>query len=192
MPRPKAFNETEVLEKAMYLFWKKGYHHTTMQDLVDSMGINRASMYDTYGDKHQLYLACLNLYKNISTKIINNAIASEKSPIAQIRSLLNALATEAITDIENKCCFFANAALEMLPHDIQVNKIIIGNTKDINKLIEALIINAQQKGLINTNKSSTELAFFIQSNMYGIRVIAKNNPKPEQLYNLVDQVMEAL
>ncbi len=62
MARPKEFNHDEVLEKAMQVFWAKGYECTSMQNLVDAMGINRGSLYATFGDKHSLHLATLDRY----------------------------------------------------------------------------------------------------------------------------------
>ena len=58
MPRVKQFNEDEVLNKAMELFWKKGYNATSMQDIVDYLGINRASLYSTFGGKKNLSFKC--------------------------------------------------------------------------------------------------------------------------------------
>ena len=55
MPRVKRFNEDEVLAKAMHLFWERGYSATSIQDLVDRLGINRASLYATYGGKEELF-----------------------------------------------------------------------------------------------------------------------------------------
>jgi TetR/AcrR family transcriptional regulator, transcriptional repressor for nem operon len=56
MPRIKAFDETDIIEKAKNLFQLKGYEGTSMQDLVDTLQISRSSIYDTFGDKHQLNL----------------------------------------------------------------------------------------------------------------------------------------
>ena len=55
MPRTKQFNEEEILKKAMELFWEKGFHATSIQDLVAHLGINRASLYDTFGGKEELF-----------------------------------------------------------------------------------------------------------------------------------------
>jgi len=62
MPWTKNFDVDRTLDKAMRLFWAHGYEATSMQDLVDGMGINRGSIYSTYGDKRQLFLAALNRY----------------------------------------------------------------------------------------------------------------------------------
>ncbi|WP_246772684.1 TetR/AcrR family transcriptional regulator [Paenibacillus polymyxa] len=66
MSRSKEFDETEVLDKAMQLFWEQGYEKTSMTDLVKHMGIHRRSLYDTFGDKHTLFLMALDRYDNTS------------------------------------------------------------------------------------------------------------------------------
>ncbi|MGK4567779.1 TetR/AcrR family transcriptional regulator [Flavobacterium sp. 3HN19-14] len=62
MARTVEFNECEIIEKAMNVFWEKGYHNTSMQDLVDAMQINRSSLYNTIGDKHCLFMKCVTSY----------------------------------------------------------------------------------------------------------------------------------
>src|ERR1700743_2351628 len=59
MPRTKSFNEEDMLDKAKNLFWRKGYHGTPPQEIVDGTGLSRSSLYDTYGDKHTLFLKTL-------------------------------------------------------------------------------------------------------------------------------------
>ena len=62
MPRIKEFDYDQKLEIARNLFWEKGYHATSMNDLVDTLKLNRSSIYDTYGNKHSLFIKCLNNY----------------------------------------------------------------------------------------------------------------------------------
>ena len=64
MARTKAFDTEEVLDRALRVFWRNGYEGTSMQDLVDGMQINRASIYDTFGNKEALYLRALQRYQN--------------------------------------------------------------------------------------------------------------------------------
>ena len=63
MPRTKQFDEKEVLKNAMELFWEKGFHATSIQDLVSHLGINRASLYDTYGGKDELFNTAFETYR---------------------------------------------------------------------------------------------------------------------------------
>ena len=62
MPWERQFDANEVLDKAMQAFWSRGYEATSMQALVETTGVNRASLYATYGDKHALFLAALRMY----------------------------------------------------------------------------------------------------------------------------------
>ena len=62
MARSKEFDVDEVLLKAMHLFWDQGYENTSMQDLVKGMGIHKRSLYDTFGDKHTLFMKVLDRY----------------------------------------------------------------------------------------------------------------------------------
>jgi TetR/AcrR family transcriptional regulator, transcriptional repressor for nem operon len=192
MARNKAFEQDIVLEKAMNTFWKKGYHDTSMQDLVDAMGINRASMYDTFGDKHQLYLKSLENYREINNCAIMKAIENEPSPKEKIRKVLRLLADESLADTENKGCFFTNATLEMLPHDKVVNTIVCDNFNTMNQMLEAVISQAQATGEITNNLSAKSLADFVQCNIGGLRVIGKTRPTAQQMYEIVENVMRVL
>ncbi|MNC70346.1 HTH-type transcriptional repressor ComR [compost metagenome] len=68
MGRTKEFEINEVLDKTIQLFWMQGYEKTSMQDLVDFMGIHRRSIYDTFGDKHALYMKALQRYESTQNK----------------------------------------------------------------------------------------------------------------------------
>ena len=121
MARPKAFAEQDALHAAMETFWHKGYHHTSMQDLVDSMGINRASLYDTFTDKHTLYLNALEHYRALNCADIADAIASSDTATGKIRAIFERTIAETLDDSARKGCFMTNATLEMLPHYADLN-----------------------------------------------------------------------
>ncbi|MGL6102693.1 MAG: TetR/AcrR family transcriptional regulator, partial [Exiguobacterium acetylicum] len=78
MARSKEFDEQVVLRKAMDVFWAQGYEKTSMQDLVDRMGIHRRSIYDTFGDKHSLFVAALAEYERFITNEMERII--DRSP----------------------------------------------------------------------------------------------------------------
>src|SRR5215208_4537603 len=65
MARHKEFDREEALQRAMEVFWSRGYEAASVGDLVKHMGINRQSLYDTFGDKHTLYLAALDRYREV-------------------------------------------------------------------------------------------------------------------------------
>ena len=70
MARQTTFNKDQVLQDATSLFWKKGFHQTSIQDLVDTLGVNRASLYNTYQDKYGLFMSCYIAYRK---QVLNQA-----------------------------------------------------------------------------------------------------------------------
>jgi TetR/AcrR family transcriptional regulator, transcriptional repressor for nem operon len=192
MARNKEFIKEKALEGAMNTFWKKGYHDTSMQDLVDSMGINRASLYDTFGDKHQLYLQSLESYREINKCALLQVVENEIISSEKIKKVLTYLVTEALTDSENKGCFMTNATLEMLPHDEDVVNVVCDNLTNMKNLLTDIIRDGQAKGEIQNPASPESLADFVQCSIGGLRILGKARPTTQQLFGIIDNVMLVL
>src|SRR5210317_807979 len=108
MPRVKLFDEQEVLTKAMNLFWKQGYAATSVQDLVSHLGINRASLYDTFGDKEQLFRKSFELYRRINIEGLKQFLESYEDIREGFSKLFENAIQESITDKDRKGCFVVN------------------------------------------------------------------------------------
>ncbi len=117
--RPKEFDKQEALAQAMDVFWTHGYDATSVQDLLDAMGINRGSMYDTFGDKHALFTAAYDHYAQNAAARITRILDGPGSPLANIRKLLRCMADPA-GDGRRRGCMCTNAVVELAPHDAQV------------------------------------------------------------------------
>jgi AcrR family transcriptional regulator len=79
MARPKEFDSDQALDKAMEPFWRQGYEATSIKDLVRHMGINRGSLYNTFGHKHRLFLACMDRYcDNMATMRARPMVFTER------------------------------------------------------------------------------------------------------------------
>src|SRR5207237_6339181 len=87
MARQKEFDRDEVLHKAMEVFWARGYEGSSIQDLVKHMGINRQSIYDTFGDKHTLFLEALDLYRDIQSRKVFEVLERPGSMKKNLRRL---------------------------------------------------------------------------------------------------------
>ena len=97
MARTKDFDENEVLSKAMELFWSKGYNATSMEDLVGGLGISRSSLYDTYTDKHTLFIKALEQYQQMGMMKIREILNSPGTAKETVRKLIEQ-ATIGLTD----------------------------------------------------------------------------------------------
>ena len=177
MPRTKTFNREEILEKAMGLFWEKGFHGTSMQNLVDHLGINRASIYDTYGDKYQLYLETLSHYRSRQNHMLNEILADQEDVLQFLEDFLVQQLDDGSCDV--KGCYFVNTSIDMAPHDEKVNKMVIGNMLNFEQKFEVFFEMAQKNGSIGSTESPKTLARYLYNNSMGLRVLARTINDPE-------------
>jgi TetR/AcrR family transcriptional regulator, transcriptional repressor for nem operon len=178
MPRNKAFQEEDVLERAMQVFWKKGYNATSMEDLVSGMGINRASLYDTFGDKKQLFLKILKFYQNQSNQNIHAVMAKKMpSPKAQLTAFAEFLMDESL-DItqEPRGCLLANATSEMALLDPDICQFVTNNVHSFEQTFEDLIREGQAIGEFKASTPPQYAATFLSNFLYGVRTVSKTKP----------------
>ena len=192
MARPKAFAEQDALHAAMETFWRKGYHHTSMQDLVEAMGINRASLYDTFTDKHTLYLNALERYRDLNCADMAEAIAGASTAQAKIRAVFDRAIAETLDDQEHKGCFMTNATLEMLPHYADVRAIVADNFAQLDTTFRQLVSAGIATGEFGTTQSVDEVVSFLMSQLSGIRVLGKAIPNGSMLNRVVELALTIL
>ena len=137
MARPREFDRAEALNKAMAVFWLKGYAATSTADLLEAMQIGRQSMYDTFGDKHALYLEALRQYNESS---VGELLRSLQTGTA-LEGLANMLFTFASRPEKDnaKGCMGVNAVCEFGQGDAEVNALRDASSKMLNKAVEQVL-----------------------------------------------------
>src|SRR3954453_23402261 len=106
MARTKEFDREAALELALNLFWKQGYEATSIGQLVDATGVQRQSLYDTFTDKHGLYVAALDLYAQRISASLRETLSGRGSPLTRLRRVFRSVASEG------KGCMLVNSAVE--------------------------------------------------------------------------------
>jgi TetR/AcrR family transcriptional regulator, transcriptional repressor for nem operon len=192
MARTKDFDEDEVLRKAMNLFWLKGYNATSMQDLVDGLGISRSSLYDTYGDKHALFVKALESYRASASEKLHQAISKASSAKEAVRCLLDYTMNELSGDKEQKGCFLVNAAVEVAPHDAEVNKMLCDNDRQVEQLLLDIIQRGQESGEIANKSDAKTLADFVSNSIKGMRVTARSTRDKAFFNDMIGLTMSVL
>lgn len=174
MARTKEFDETEILDKAIDLFWFKGYNGASIQDVVDSLGLSRSSIYDTFGDKHKLYISALEQYRKQSAGALINMAKQSSHPLQTIEQLFEMLTNESVNTVCHKGCFMTNSTIELAPHDPEIQKIVKDNMQDIEDAFYLLVKKGQDLGEINQQSDAKALARFLFNTISGLRVAAKS------------------
>lgn len=191
MGRTKLFNRQAALDDAMHLFWAKGFQGTSMQDLVDGLGVSRQSLYDTFGDKHALFEAALDRYRELQALPIRRALERE-APVGEVlRDFFAGLIT-ALIDCEGKGCFMVNSTAELASQDDAVFGTCSANTRQLEAAFTGLLARAQQAGEISSDRSAVQLARFLVSQINGLAVTAKATRDRKVLNDVVDVTLSAL
>jgi len=192
MARTKVFNEAEVLDRAMNLFWEKGYHATSAQDLVDGLGISRSSLYDTYGDKHSLFVMALKRYREERIDPVIQGVNSADDIEAYIRFIFEAVKEDALSESRSRGCFMVNSAVELGTVDRDVAAIANDIMKDTEDMITKAIEKGQQQGVFTKTHSASSLSRFIFNSLNGLRVTMKFDASKKMFEDIVNVCLASL
>ncbi|ACK73782.1 transcriptional regulator, TetR family (plasmid) [Gloeothece citriformis PCC 7424] len=146
MARHKEFNQLEALSKAMETFWRYGYSGTSIQDLTESMGINRGSLYDTFGDKRSLFLAAIAHYDETVLQRLISDLEDQSASKEAIIAYFHHMIERIVDDKTHRGCFAINTAVELCPHDRETQQRIAKNLQRIEDAFYQALVRATQKG----------------------------------------------
>ncbi|MFA6248416.1 MAG: TetR/AcrR family transcriptional regulator [Mucilaginibacter sp.] len=192
MPRKKDFDEDELLEKAVNLFWKKGYHATSAQDLVDGLGINRSSLYNTYTDKRTLFTKSLKMYQQQRTGLMLNTLQQSQDIGETIKQIFNNIIDEDMADTMQKGCFMVNTAVELSGQDQEINNIVSANNQSVEDALVAAIEKGRQNGQVLNPLTSRAIAQFIFATISALRVTARSGAGRQVMQNIADVALYSL
>lgn len=173
MARTKAFNRREVVEKAMHLFWEKGYYATSIQELTQNLGISRSSMYDTFGDKEALFLESLHYYKNNIAQKMIDMVMQGKTVYYTISHLFDTIIEESEQSTIQKGCFIVNSTTEAAIHEPKIRVIVQQYYSELEHAFTELFIRGIATEELNKGFQIQDAAVYYVNQINGLRVIAK-------------------
>jgi TetR/AcrR family transcriptional repressor of nem operon len=165
MARNVEFDEQLAVSKAMDVFWKKGYNGTTMRDLTEAMGINSSSLYNTIGDKHELFIRSLKHYTESRMRAALKQLEPIKSPVKAIEKYIQS-AAYVITN-EADSCLAIKTTFEVASTDKQVQQIIKADNDFTYNLLISLVKRAIEKGEIKVSQDAAMLTDYIINHFTG-------------------------
>lgn len=137
MARSKEFEVNEVLDKAMKIFWEQGYEKTSMSDLVEHMGIHRRSIYDTFDDKHSLFLQAMDRYRGKVSTTLLAEIKASKTAVEALHKIFEVMISE-VEDTPSGC-LIVNSAVELGTRDPDVDTRSLDSFNEAEQMFEQLI-----------------------------------------------------
>lgn len=189
--RPRTFDESEVLDRAVDLFWRKGYAATSVGDLISHMGINRQSLYNTFGDKRQLFLKALERYRDRRSDELLGLLEGEDASLGAIRDFFGVI--ESFLCVKDpSACMMGKCSLEVGMADAEVGAHLKAHMEGMEKAFEGAIRRAIEKGEVKEVDEPHALACMLTTTTHGLGVLARAGAEPEQVRATIRMALSLL
>ncbi|PKP09502.1 MAG: hypothetical protein CVU09_11205 [Bacteroidetes bacterium HGW-Bacteroidetes-4] len=173
MPRYKAFVESDVLEKAMNVFWKNGYEATSVRLLEKEMGINQFSIYASFKNKKNLFIQAIHNYQEHVKKTRFRTLLHENAGLAELEAFLFKVVSINTAGIGSKGCLIVNTAGEIGNKDIEIAMEVNRYYDFIRDMLRNIFRNAIAKQEIPANTNIEQQANFFLGIMQSISIASK-------------------
>src|SRR6201996_4330510 len=190
--RPREFDTATVLEHASEVFWRHGYHATSIDDLCKATGLLRGSLYGVFGDKHGIMLAALDHYADGSIARLAERLNAPLPPMEALRSAILHYAKAASGLATRRSCLITNTTLEMQADDDALRERIASIQRRMATLLAAAVIRGQASGAFSSTLDEKAVSKFLLCIMQGLRVLGRVAHTEDALIGIVDVAMRAL
>jgi TetR/AcrR family transcriptional repressor of nem operon len=192
MPRNPEYDRAKVVDRAMAVFWTRGYGQTSIGDLVNATGLKPGSLYAAFGSKKGVFLEVLDEYNRGFVRRVQAMSVADSSKIDAIRRILADIVDDAVDGSGCRGCLSVNALLEMAEHEPEIAARIDAHNRAVSEGFAKLIRAAQSENELPPDKSPEGMAAFLVNNIWGLRVSCKSRPDRATLETVVASVLEAL
>ncbi len=183
MARPREFAEDTVLDRALELFWDRGYEGTSVEALVQHTGVQRASLYATFGNKHDLFVATLKRYFE------RQFLLDSEAGLAGIEDLLRRVACDASGNCRG--CYMINAGMEMAENDPAIAQMMSEAVQGMEAAVAAALRRGQERGEVAA-RPVLPMARMVVSAVLGMRVLARARAGKDVAEGVVEGTLDAL
>jgi TetR/AcrR family transcriptional repressor of nem operon len=191
MPRPPGFDADVAIDRAMLLFWSKGYASTSVQELVEGTKLLRGSLYHAFGDKRSLYIHAMRRYGQMALQQARDQWDPTRSVYDNVRAGLRAIVELPESD-KQRGSMLCNCIAEVVPHDPEIARIVAGILDDVKHFYHTMLLRAQHAGEFAPQVNTTALARYLVSSIQGLCTTAKAGAPRDELLDIVEVTLSAL
>jgi TetR/AcrR family transcriptional repressor of nem operon len=192
MPRSREYEPEEALEKAMQAFWQKGYSDTSLEDLVERTGVSRYGLYSTFGDKHDLFMACLTRYRTVAVAWLLTPMEAPDASLAAIRGYFDSLVKIGTTPAGRMGCLICNTAIEVAPIDRDAAKQVNALFQRMRNAFRSALTNAKKHGEVSSGLDEEAHADYLTGVAQGLFVLTRSSAGGVSIQSFVQVALEAL
>lgn len=190
--RPLEFDPDKAVDAAMEVFWCKGYEATSMTDLLEAMGLSKSSLYQTFGNKQQLFERCLARYAAMLSTNMERELNTAKSGRSFIENLFDTIANTAQQAEGAKGCLMVNSVNEFGQRDPAIAISLDDNLQLFTKIFMTAVKRAQSEGDISADIDPHAIASYLHVGVSGLRTMIKAGADRKSTKGTVSLLLKAL
>ncbi len=192
MARPREFDVDSALERAMDVFWSKGYEATSLDDLCSATGLSRSSLYATFGNKRELLLQTVDRYVEQRTPRIEAILERFPNVSEGIAALLQEFIHQIVSGAGRRGCFLGNCAAELPRGDRTAVARVRQGLESTEATFRHALTEAQGRGELPSGTDVDALARFLTASFQGLRLVGKVNPDRAVLEDIAATILQCL
>ncbi len=192
MPRPLLFDETEVINQSMKLFWKQGYVATGISQILQTADLKPGSFYNVFPSKKDLFIRSLVHYqKHIVASRIARHLDNKENPLDAIESFFLS-SFEIVPENSMFGCLLTNTATEIGRQDTDISRAVWSGMEMIESAFKRRIIEAQVLSLIDAEKDPDALALHLLACFQGLSVVGRLTQDKNRLKRMTQSALDSL
>ena len=192
MPRPIEFDRNKALSDAMQLFWRKGYHLTSVRELTAATQLKPGSLYGAFNNKQTLFLQALDYYSFSLHASADRILSSDKPPLARIHTFFDWILAGITGDNDQRGCLLVNTLLETPPKETEIIRRATEGLRYMEQRFRELLDTAKAEGSLPPDYDSEAQASLLMMGIFGLRVYARMEPSRQRLQNIIGQLLEVV
>ncbi|MEW4529163.1 TetR/AcrR family transcriptional regulator [Maioricimonas sp. JC845] len=173
MPWEKSFDESDVVDQAMQVFWEKGYAGTSISDIIESTGVKRGSLYNAFEGKQDLFLRALLKYDDEQRRQRLRQLEAIDDPREAITTFFDGIVKDSLKDPARRGCLVINTSLDYEHHDEEVRKIVDDAFRELTDFFERAIRRGHEQGTIPATVEPRPTSRALVALLVGIRVLGR-------------------
>ena len=188
MARIAEFDKQDVLEKAMKLFWAKGFNATSLKDLELTLDMRPGSIYAAFGSKEALFSQALELYSSKSRQTLQTTLQDAGSPLAGLAAHVRRFGSNIATSTPSNACMLVKTLLETTHTNPDLKVRTEALMQDIEDAFANAFKEAQLVGEISSDLDVNLLASKLQSDIFGLRAYSERSVDPARISQLAEEI----
>lgn len=192
MARPLEFDKSEALDAALGLFWRDGYEASTIQKLLAEMGINRGSLYSSFGDKETLFISTLDRYEELMRERVASTLDQPVDPLEAIRNFFDRRFLSADKRTLENGCLLINTISELANTEPDLAALAARKLQVVERALLKRLQEAEAQRVLHSGQAPAALRDFLMTVLSGLVIRGKQRGNKKQLRAVIDQAMASL